>query len=373
MMQMNESRPAPKSGKAVIFIVILVILAAVIYAAAKKPGGNKKTGLENQLELTEENLIAVWVRETEDMRYELLFDYGNHMIFAGYKEGERSPSLISIKGSYSVSENVISAAYTIDMQEYSGRYGAQLSEEYLVLTQLDEGEWQLAGTYRRLEDDATMGTSSSQETGDDENTESTPEGTSEDEADTADEPSVTDETSEAGESSDPVQSVSDDSWKEAYKNYIKSQPDEDWTYRLIYLNDDDIPELYMQGVYMGLGGKLCTYSDGSIVPLKINAVSISYVERGGVILDTGGSMGSYYDKVYSLENGELVLKFDGFYGVDDNTVPFDEGDFKYKINGSPVSKSEYEQKLGGIFSSAAAQMCDAKFSKSQIIYLIDDQ
>ncbi len=54
-------------------------------------------------------------------------------------------------------------------------------------------------------------------------------------------------------------------------------------------------------------------------------------------------MGSYYDTVYCLQNGDFIKKFDGAYEVDDNTVYFDESDYKYKIGGATVSKSEYDR------------------------------
>ncbi len=44
-------------------------------------------------------------------------------------------------------------------------------------------------------------------------------------------------------------------------------------------------------------------------------------------------MGYYFDQVYRLQGGSFVKIFDGEYGVDDNTVYYDESNYKYKADG----------------------------------------
>lgn len=152
---MEEKKQAPRSGKGVLVIVVFVILAAVIYGVVQSQSGKKSSGsgLKDPIELTVENLTGNWIRETEEIRYELLFEPGDHLIVAGYREGDKSPSIISIRGSYSISGDLISTEYTIDMEPYSEQYRAQISNEYMVLSPVGEAAGQLVGTYTRQTDD----------------------------------------------------------------------------------------------------------------------------------------------------------------------------------------------------------------------------
>ena len=50
-------------------------------------------------------------------------------------------------------------------------------------------------------------------------------------------------------------------------------------------------------------------------------------------------MGYYFDQVYRLQGGSFVKIFDGEYGVDDNTVYYDESNYKYKADGHRSPKA----------------------------------
>ena len=63
----------------------------------------------------------------------------------------------------------------------------------------------------------------------------------------------------------------------------------------------------------------------------------------------------------------FVKIFDGEYGVDDNTVYYDESDYKYKADGASVSKSDYESKKRAAFNDYDSIIIGANMSKSEII------
>ncbi len=364
---MGENKPSPKSSKMILGIVVLAILAVVIYAIVQNTGDKKQDGLKNQLELTAENLTANWVRQDGERRHEIGFEAGNEIIYACFEPEDVMPSTISTQGTYSISKNIISCTYTIDMEEYTEQYYAAVSAEALILSPVKEDGGRLKGTYQREALDDTTPDSSSSE----------PEENQENSQNESNNPSNEPNQNEPSQSETPssAEPVPSSAWKGAYKSYILMQPDGDFTYQFIYLNDDDIPELYMEGASMALGGKVCAYSDGSITPLKFNRLGCSYIERKNLFLNSDGHMDAYFDSVYSLENGEWVKKFDGSYGAENNANPeIDEyGNivYIYKYGGKVVTQAEYENTLNSLFPAESAQRCEAKFSRSQIISLID--
>ena len=58
---------------------------------------------------------------------------------------------------------------------------------------------------------------------------------------------------------DTGNAVQDDTgWQEIYSSYIKSIQDEEWAgYKLIYIDEDNVPELYIMGNSVAQGSKLC--------------------------------------------------------------------------------------------------------------------
>lgn len=356
-----------KSEKSIIFIIAIIILAILGYAVWKQTDNknnqkNERNSIKDQVELTEENLAGNWIRYENENRHEISFEAGGEMIYACFKPNDISPSTVSIRSSYSImSNNTVSFNYTIDLEEYTEQYYASVSADELLLSPIEGKGERLRGTYKREEnstetiDNPTTGTNTS--------IESETEAAVSTEADEA-------LTSEI-ETIPVTEPVIDNSWKSAYIDYISIQSDTDWTYMLIYLNNDNIPELYMQGMNLSLGGRICAYNAGYISPIQISAYGLSYIERGGLMLNSGGRQGDYYDQIFALENNDLVLKFNGSYGVDDNTLYFDESDYIYKYNNTVVSEAEYNAALNELFNKSYAIRCDAKYNKMQIISQIN--
>lgn len=141
----------------------------------------------------------------------------------------------------------------------------------------------------------------------------------------------------------------DDGWKEAYKKYIEQNGNERSTYGLIYVNDDDIPELIMEyGDTVG-GVDLCTYYNEKMNVEHVAMCSISYKQKENLILTSGGRMDWYFDTTYEIQEGCFVEVDKGEYGAEDNAnVMLDmNGDpiYQYYWNGKEIPKSEYEEKM----------------------------
>ena len=83
-----------------------------------------------------------------------------------------------------------------------------------------------------------------------------------------------------------------------------------------------------------------------------------YIQNGilpgkNLILDSGGHMDRYYDTVYRIEAGHLVVVNSGYYGAEDNSnVHCDENGhpiYQYFWNDKEVSEAVYFEQLNSIF------------------------
>lgn len=157
-------------------------------------------------------------------------------------------------------------------------------------------------------------------------------------------------------------------WKEAYKDFISNGDyrtltqgfsnadtgelytitDDNARFSLAYLDDDDIPELFVSG---GMTVHILTYNGSEITQLitddELGNVGwyggVSIVEGKGLFLDDYQRMGIYSTPVYRMENGNAALLSDILYvqNFDEDGNSIDE----FKINNMEVSRDEYLAEL----------------------------
>ena len=155
----------------------------------------------------------------------------------------------------------------------------------------------------------------------------------------------------------------EDSWKSAYLNYIETntqiEDPEKGTHREIYklldLNGDGLPELYINFGSTAGGDAILSYFNGEIVEQKMYNYGFRYIEGANLFRDFGGHMDEYYDKIYTLENGNFVLLYSGEYGAEDNSK-VEYGDdgmpvYRYFWENEEVSSEEYERKLNEVYDT----------------------
>lgn len=147
-----------------------------------------------------------------------------------------------------------------------------------------------------------------------------------------------------------------DEWKDAYIDYLnESSSDNNEGYDLIYINDDNIPELVEVGKYESAGCRVVVYNNGSVQVTQLTRLSFTYIERGGLLCNDGGHMGYYFDIVYSLKNGELTMIDEGTYQDKGGVAQTDasgEYIYDYTWNGNPVSKEEYKAMLNSVYDTS---------------------
>ena len=153
------------------------------------------------------------------------------------------------------------------------------------------------------------------------------------------------------------------SWQEGYKAYIEAAPDFQ-RYGLIYVDDDDIPELAIEGYCEADGCQIVSFHHGEVNILYTFGLGFSYIEKKGLLCNPYGKQGSYYDIVYSLSEGKWKCIFSGGrYTYDLGSWDDEAGkflDFHYAIDDVEVDEKTYYEKLKKIYDEKAAiySFCD---------------
>lgn len=151
-----------------------------------------------------------------------------------------------------------------------------------------------------------------------------------------------------------IPTLTSSEWKQAYIDYINEHRDQpmadDFLYKLVDINGDATPELYVNYGTTAAGDAICTYAGGSVVEQSMWNYGFSYLEGQNRFRNAGGHMDVYYDKIYTIENGQFVLLCQGNYGASDNTyVSLDSNGlpiYTYRWNGTEVaSEAEYTDLL----------------------------
>ena len=141
-------------------------------------------------------------------------------------------------------------------------------------------------------------------------------------------------------------------WKSAYLNVIEEREEQkeklgygyDSHYALVYVDNDDIPELYAMGVCEADGDLICSYKNGCVIEQRLaRMLGGKYVERSGIVINQNGHMGQYYDNVYKLDQNGFSQILKASYT--ERYVTLENGDLEiineYFIDGKTVSKDEY--------------------------------
>lgn len=171
-----------------------------------------------------------------------------------------------------------------------------------------------------------------------------------------------------------------DSWKQLYIDFLQTQDTEAWDgFTLIWLDDDEIPELAEIGSSEATGCRIINYDDGEIIVTQLDRLNFTYIERENLLCNSDGHMDSYYDLVYSLVDKRMVRIAEGYYGAEDNSkLQFDsDGNavYDYEWNGASVSKGDYEEKLNAVYDSARAKngyTSENLYSAQEMIDYIED-
>lgn len=147
----------------------------------------------------------------------------------------------------------------------------------------------------------------------------------------------------------------DDSWKGIYADFMAKGLDEiipdydetwrdTWTFGLIYVNDDPTPELVVSSGFEAGGNIICTPVDGKVAYIWTARLNFFYKEFGGVLDNSDGNMGYYFDYVYRLgDNGFELVHEGNNYEERDNDGNITGNHFD--MDGESVSEYVYQKTI----------------------------
>ena len=160
-------------------------------------------------------------------------------------------------------------------------------------------------------------------------------------------------------------------WKSIYLDYFNQLRNEgklDYYVAagLIYVDEDDIPELYFEGDCEASGCLLLTCGGGKADALQTSRLCFTYIEKHNLLNNSDGHMGGYYDHIYRIEDGKWVCIAKGEYEAEygDNGFILDENDdmiMHYKWMDKEVSLQEYENELSAVYNVDKAKEPDSYY------------
>lgn len=152
----------------------------------------------------------------------------------------------------------------------------------------------------------------------------------------------------------------DTGWKAKYINCVNEYNDDDTTYSLIDIDDNAVPELYVNVGSTPAGSKLISYVNGNVIEQEIHTDGLSYIEGKNLFKDTGGRKyeGNLYiisyDDIYEIKDGKFDLISSGGYGgeIQDNGYG---NEYYYFWNDKKLnSESEYDECINSVFNEKEA-------------------
>lgn len=165
------------------------------------------------------------------------------------------------------------------------------------------------------------------------------------------------------------------SWQDAYTDYLLGLGSEHDTYALIYVNDDDIPELVVDSGVEATGCRIVTYADGGVNVLATRRLGFTYIERGNRLCNADGSMDSYYDDVYEICNGRWACVARGEYfgylsGWNDVIQRYVCR--YYYWNGQATTIDQYLIQLSAVYDGQRAVGVEEGYSRSDMLRKIGE-
>ena len=126
-------------------------------------------------------------------------------------------------------------------------------------------------------------------------------------------------------------------WVSAYlRDVLEKEYTDSISCRLIYINEDTIPEFWIDYGYGYAGAKIYTEQNGVTDSIYFSHGRGYWNSSDNRILISQGHQGAYNDDIYAIENGKFVLLSGG-----EKVLPYNE----FTWNTIHMSESEYEDNL----------------------------
>ena len=172
------------------------------------------------------------------------------------------------------------------------------------------------------------------------------------------------------------------SWKQAYLSALQAKREyednllyENYTYSLIYVNDDPIPELVVDRGSEAGGCLILTYCAGVVDELQTRRRAFTYLEMKNLLNNSDGRMDYYYDYIYTIKNGvwTCVATGESYSYLDD----FKDSLGRYICqtyiwNGKETSMEDYLSALRQIYNEDQAIKPSLYYSADEILAFLNE-
>lgn len=156
-------------------------------------------------------------------------------------------------------------------------------------------------------------------------------------------------------------------WKEKYADRIRRMDADQFA--LIYLDDDEIPEVYCASGQNAM--RILTCRDGEIKERSLHRDGLIYLEKQGIYYTEGGNMGYFPMEIVKLEDGEFSVLAQGLwtseYVTDENNPDQMKLVDTYQWEGTNVSAEEYYKNIDEIIERKNATKISGTVTKDEIL------
>jgi hypothetical protein len=173
------------------------------------------------------------------------------------------------------------------------------------------------------------------------------------------------------------ESVAGYQWKMAYLKYIfdLGNAGDLYTYKLVNVDADGIPELFVHGGDEAAGSIICAYKNGQVVEQHLRRLGgASYIPGSGLVRNCNGNMGNYSTDIYRLGSNGFTELFHGLQEDSYEEIVNEFGEYEYVTisrfyisNGSEVTEEAFLAAQSEIFDFGAAEAFGYEGSSSNKI------
>ena len=173
----------------------------------------------------------------------------------------------------------------------------------------------------------------------------------------------------------------DDPWRNAYLDYLNSDtnvPNSSETqYTLIYLDNDDIPELFIDtGVEAG-GQTIISFYDGKVIEQHFSRLGSQYIEKTGLVYTNTGHMDYYPLTITKLENGVFTEIGSGvsYVSSEDWEKMLEDENYPYTLTfeweGDKVSEAQFNANVAELYNLEQSKYPDNFYTYDEVIHVIE--
>jgi len=162
-------------------------------------------------------------------------------------------------------------------------------------------------------------------------------------------------------------------WQEAYADFIQKLHGTiseygEMDYSLIYVDDNDIPELFIYTGGMATGEFIVSFYDGNIGVMNRERCGTQYIEYGGLLYNMNGNMGFSPCNIYMLKNGKFSEIGTGWCSehCDENENWY----WDYFWEDSPVTEAEYIAHINELIDTSKCVEPSTLYSKDEILEIL---